>query len=313
MTLHPQVVSILRTMAEADLPAIDTLPPNVAREVFLKSFSSFDVEVPIFKVEDIEIAGYQDDIKIRVYTPDLEKNVPCLIYFHGGGWVIGNIDSHDALCRVIANESHCVVVSVDYSLAPENRFPVGLEDCYRAVEWIYSHAENLHINRNKLIVGGDSAGGNLTAAVLQLLRDRWSTHMVCGQVLIYPAVASSVTDSHRLFAEGYFLTLSEMKWFRDHYIRSESDLQNPLVAPLLQDDVSYLPPTYILTAEYDPLRDEGKAYAEKLKKAGVLVSSKQYEGMIHGFVSMFAALDDGKKAIHDIVAFMHKITKAVEM
>ncbi|MBE4908953.1 alpha/beta hydrolase [Bacillus luteolus] len=302
MNLDPQAKMLLDMMAASGAPAIETLSPEQAREAFaltqqrLRQGAS---EIVVHKIEDMTINGEKDDIKIRVYSPKDNEILPALIYFHGGGWVLGNLESHDSLCRAIANSAECVVISVDYSLAPEHKFPVAVYDAFHATKWVYDNAEALKVDPARLAVGGDSAGGNLAAAVTHLAKKDGFLKL-CFQALLYPSTNFGITESYSLFSEGYFLTKSAMSWFRDCYLNGTEDLTNPLAAPLLIDDKSDLPPALIITAGFDPLRDEGKAYAESLTEAGIEVEYKCYDGMIHGFISMFGVLHQGKLAVEHI-------------
>ncbi|QOR68349.1 alpha/beta hydrolase [Cytobacillus suaedae] len=318
VSLDPQAKMLLDMMAASGAPAIETLTPEQAREAFALTQNRLRQgvsEIVIHKIEDMTIKGVKDDIKIRVYSPKDDELLPALIYFHGGGWVLGNLDSHDSLCRALANSAECVVISVDYSLAPEHKFPTAVYDAFHATKWVYDNAETLKVDPTRLAVGGDSAGGNLAAAVSNLAKKNRSPKL-CFQALLYPATNFEVTESYQLFSEGYFLTKSAMNWFRDCYLNGTEDLKNPLAAPLLMDDKTDLPPALIITAGFDPLRDEGKAYAESLIEAGVEVEYKCYDGMIHGFISMFSVLHQGKLAVEHIsnslkIAFNTKTVKEV--
>ncbi|MBO8173410.1 MAG: alpha/beta hydrolase [Bacillaceae bacterium] len=300
MALHPQVKRVLDMMASRETPPLEEMTLQQARQSFLDMCRQMNLSEEVAHVEDRHIPGYQDDIAIRIYKPEGSGIHPALVYFHGGGWVLGNLDSHDALCRSLVNRADCVVVSVDYSLAPEHKFPVAVEDAYLATRWISEHADELGIDPNRIAVGGDSAGGNLATVVCHLSRVRQSPS-VCYQLLIYPSTGFYLTESFEKYSEGYFLTQSTMTWFRECYFNHEDELKSPLAAPVLlsESELAEMPPALIMTAEYDPLRDGGKDYADKLNKAGVDVRYVCYPGMIHGFMSMCAAIDDGKKAIDD--------------
>ena len=224
---------------------------------------------------------------------------PILVFFHGGGFVIGDLDSMDAPCRALANRAGCLVVSVDYRRAPEHKFPTATEDCYAAVRWVAENAASLNGDSARIAVGGDSAGGNLAAVVALMARDRGGPPLRY-QLLIYPATNHDFTTaSCQENAEGYFLTTADSRWFWSQYLRDENDAANPYASPLRAEDLSGLPPALIITAEYDPLRDEGEAYAERLRQAGVAAEAKRYDGMIHGFFQMGAVIDRGKQAIED--------------
>ncbi|MDF0725410.1 alpha/beta hydrolase [Cytobacillus sp. S13-E01] len=302
MTLDPQAKVLLDMMAAAGAPALETLSPKLAREAFGVSQERLRYgvpEIPVYKIENKTIEGANGDIDIRIYTPKGEGPLPVLVYFHGGGWVIGDLDSHDPLCREIANTAQCVVVSVDYSLAPEHKFPTAVNDAFAATKWVYENAGSINVDSSRLAVGGDSAGGNLAAAVSYLAKQEGAPSITY-QVLLYPATNFGNTESYQLFSEGYFLTKSAMNWFRDCYLNGPEDVRNPLAAPLQIEDKRDLPRALIITAGFDPLRDEGKAYADSLSGAGVETEYKCYDGMIHGFVSMFALLDQGKVAVEHV-------------
>ncbi|WP_251554647.1 alpha/beta hydrolase [Neobacillus muris] len=295
MVLDPQTKLVLDQLAAAGAPPLETLSPAVARQVF--SMPQGELE-EVGKVVDRTIPGLETDIPVRVYYPkDKQSSYPALVYYHGGGWVVGNIETHDNVCRALTNLAKCVTISVDYRLAPEHKFPAAVEDSYAAVQYVYSHAEEFQIDRARIAVGGDSAGGNLAAVVSNMAKEK-SNLPICFQLLIYPStnLGGEPTASMRENAEGYFLEKGTMEWFRDCYLNREEDKQSPLVSPMLFGDFKGLPPALVITAEYDPLRDEGEDYANKLAAAGVEVEAVRY-GTIHGFVSMAAVLDSGKAAL----------------
>ena len=249
----------------------------------------------VARVENRTIPGPAGEIPVRIYTPQGSGPFPALVFFHGGGWVICNLDTHDGTCRSLANGAGCVVVSVDYRLAPEHKFPAAPEDCYAATQWVAKNAAELNVDASHIAIGGDSAGGNLTAVVAQMARDQGDPHLVF-QLLIYPATNFRMdTPSIEENATGYFLTKDDMIWFMNHYLNGEEDKTNPLASPMLASDLSNLPPALIITAQYDPLRDEGELYGQKLKEAGVPVTISRYEGVIHGFVGSIPS-DKGKLA-----------------
>jgi acetyl esterase len=285
MPLDPVARLLLDQIAASSVPSIENLPVGQARAIF-EAMSKNRVEpLALARVEDRRIPGPAGEIPVRIYTPEGEAPLPVLAFFHGGGWVIGSLESHDALCRAIARAVPAIVVAVDYRLAPEHPFPAGLEDSHAALVWIAENAASFGGDPARLAVGGDSAGGNLSAAVSLLARDRGGPK-IAHQLLIYPATnLRGDTVSMRENAEGYFLTRSLMAWFGNHYITHEQTLL-PHASPLLAPDLAGLPPATVITAEFDPLRDEGEAYAARLRESGVAAEYACYDGMIHGFITM---------------------------
>jgi acetyl esterase len=306
MALDPQAKALMDQLAAANGPKLNSLEPADARRLTAGMF-----RVPperaekVAKVEDRKIPGPAGEIPIRVYIPEGTGPFPVLVFFHGGGWVICGLDTHDGPCRALTNKAGCVTVSVDYRLAPENKFPAGVEDCFAATKWVAAHAKELNADANRLAVGGDSAGGNLSAVISQLARDAGGPK-IAFQLLIYPATEAELdTHSHKNFTD-YFLTKDDILYFWKHYLRSADDRKDPRVAPALAKSFKGLPPALIITAEFDPLRDEGESYGEKLRAAGVPVTVTRYEGMIHGFFSMYEALDKGKLAIDESAEALRK-------
>jgi acetyl esterase len=298
MPLDPQVQAILEQLAAMQQQPFHTLAPQQAREVYKNSRNYVGTPEPVASVQDELIPVDNTYIKGRIYTPKGNGPFPILVYFHGGGWVLGDLDTIDAPCRSLTNQSGCIVISVDYRLAPEHKFPVAAEDAYCALTWAVEHAAAFNGDPNKLAVGGDSAGGNLAAAICLMAHQRKGPS-IGFQLLIYPVTDLSSFDTHSYHenAEGYFLTRDAMIWFKDQYLAAEDDVKNPYASPYLAEDLSGLPAGLVITAEYDPLRDEGEAYAKRLQAAGVPVHHTQYEGMIHGFFSMATMLTQGKAAI----------------
>jgi acetyl esterase/lipase len=297
MPLDPQAQALLEQMAASNMPERDTLTPEEVRANMRAMVGVLGEGEPVARVEDRVIPGPAGPIPARIYTPTGTGPFPVLVYFHGGGWVIGDIETHDGTCRSLCNGAGCIVVSADYRLAPEHRFPAAPEDCYAATVWVARQATTFDGDASRLAVGGDSAGGNLAAVVSLMARDRGGPSLAF-QVLIYPATdqrmqAPSIEEN----GEGYYLTTRDMVWFRGHYLANERDMADPLASPLLAPDLRGLPPALVITAEFDPLRDEGEAYGRKLAEAGVPATISRYDGMIHGFVRMAPVLDQGKVAI----------------
>lgn len=295
MSLHPQVKALYQYLGQKKLPTLQQLDPATARELAAREGNFSPPPQPVARVENLSIPGSGGEIKLRIYTPTEENPLPVLVYFHGGGWVLGDLEVADSFCRQIANQVGCIVVSVDYRLAPEHKFPTAVEDCYTATQWVASHWGDVR----RLAIAGDSAGGNLAAAVTLMARSQ-QEFFLCHQVLIYPVTHYSFnTESYRQYAHHY-LTAPAMIWYWQHYLSTPEDGENPLASPLLAENLTNLPPATIITAEYDILRDEAEAYGERLRQAGVPVSITRYDGMIHGFVSMGAVLDTANLAITEI-------------
>ncbi|MEE2663982.1 MAG: alpha/beta hydrolase [Myxococcota bacterium] len=296
MPLDPQVEAVLAPLREAPVVDFWSLEPSVVRA----NFGSFGAEAappPVAKIENRGIPGPAGELPVRIYTPDGAGPFPLLMFFHGGGFVVCDLDSHDALARSLCRGAGAVVVSVDYRLAPEAKFPAAPEDCHAATRWAVDNAASIGADGARVAVAGDSAGGNLAAVVAQLAKQRGGPALA-HQLLIYPVTAHDfTTPSYEENAEGYFLTRDMMQWFWHHYLERAEDGQDPLAAPLRAKDLSGLPPATVVTAEYDPLRDEGEAYARRLDEAGVPTQAVRYDGVIHGFVSMYEQIDKGREAI----------------
>jgi len=302
MALDPQARAVLDQMAALGGPQINELSPGEARQQAIPMAAMQGAAEPVATIEDRKLPGPAGAIPVRLYTPAGSGPQPVFVYLHGGGWVIGSLDDSDALCRTLCNAAQCIVMSVDYRLAPEHPFPAAVEDSYHAVLWASANAASFGGDASRIAIGGDSAGGNLAAVVAQLARDRGQPALKC-QILIYPATdAACDSPSYSQNSEGYFLTKEAMCWFWDHYVGRDVDRSNPLVSPLRAHSFKGLPPALVITAEYDPLRDEGEAYAESLRNAGVPVQLTRYNGMIHGFFTMSAAMDQGRRAIEQAAA-----------
>ena len=262
--------------------------------------------VKMAQVHDQQIPGPNAPLPIRIYTPvDSSSPLPIIVYYHGGGWVLGDLDSHDNLCRSLAAKTGALVVAVDYRLAPENIFPAALDDANDALRWVREHASALNGDPARIAVAGDSSGGNLAAAVSLLVRDQKRPNLAA-QVLLYPAVDLSNLDrpSALQFADGYMLTRERMAWFIQQYVPDASLRRDPRVSPLLASNHGGLPPTLIITAEFDPLRDEGEAYARILDKAGVDTRVRRFDGVLHGFASMDRWLPEADQATDLIASFL---------
>ncbi|HXJ02232.1 MAG TPA: alpha/beta hydrolase [Micropepsaceae bacterium] len=289
MPLDPTVQALFQQVPQFAAYPMWEKSPEEARLEFKALCQFADPKAAaIGKIEDIETPGPAGPIPLRIYTPVAAggEALPAIVYFHGGGFVLGDRDCYDGLCRALANESGSRVISVDYRLAPEHPFPAGVEDCFAATKWVEENAPDLGVDPNRLAVAGDSAGGNLAAVVCLLAKENKTKPAIAFQLLIYPVTRVETGASTRPFGTGYLLENRTIDWFRDHYLPKGTDLSDPRLSPLEAKDVSGLPPAYIVTAGFDPLHDEAIAYAEKLKEAGVKVSQVDYPTMIHGFFSM---------------------------
>lgn len=281
---HPEIAGLLEQMGAEPMPAFSSLSPEGARAFAKEMFPAPDEPTPVGDIMELRIT--EDSIPIRVYTPEGEGPYPTLVYFHGGGWVIGDLDTHDETCRVLSSEANCMVVSVDYRLAPEHKFPTPLQDCYAAFEWVIENAETMHIDTDNVFVGGDSAGGNLAAAVALRARDTGGPS-IARQVLIYPVTDHNFdTPSYRENGEGGMISEDDMRWFWNHYLRDNIDGGHPYASPLQARSLEGLPPATVSTCGLDPLRDEGSAYAERLGEAGVSIEHYNYDDCIHGIAQM---------------------------
>lgn len=299
MPLDEQAATWLEEVSRSGLPSLNEMPVDQARQTYLAVVAQCGLKPEaVASRTERTIPGPHGPIPIRVYTPQGSGPFPVLVYFHGGGWVIGHPDAVDGPCTALANRAHAVVVSVDYRLAPEHPFPAPLDDCLAATTWVTEQATLLNGDPERIAVGGDSAGGNLAAVVSLLCRDQGGP-MPLLQLLIYPATdVASDTASYRDNGEGYFLTSALMKWFYDHYLPDQSSRSDWRASPLRAPDLGNLPPALIITAEYDPLRDEGEAYGMRLVAAGNLVTMKRYQGQIHAFAANLAGvMTQGKVAI----------------
>lgn len=296
MPLDPQAKAILDAMNAA--PPIDTktLEPAAMRLMYDNMLPPSE-PVAVAAVRDRKLPGTAGEIPIRIYTPEGRAPFPVLAWFHGGGFVIGGLASHDGVCRELCVESGCLVVSVDYRLAPEHRFPAAPDDCYAATRWLAEHGAEIGADPTRIAVGGDSAGGNLAAVVALMARDRGGPNLR-HQLLVYPVTDHSFeTRSYGENAEGYMLTRDMMQWFWGHYLTDASQGRNPLASPLRAKSLEGLPPATVITAEFDPLRDEGEAFAERLIAAGVRTHLTRYDGVFHGFFSMANVIDRGRRAV----------------
>ncbi len=298
MPLDQTTDALLQNIAAQGGPALHEMPVDTCRSVFLQLVQSLQGEViPIHDSSDRTIPGPDGDIPVRVYTPRDAggEKLPVLVVYHGGGWVIGDLETHDNQCRYLSNEADMIVVAVDYRLAPEHKFPAGVNDCIGATEWVVTNAETLGGDSARVAVTGDSAGGNMAAVVAQQLKEK-----IRFQLLVYPATDFSETiyASRKEFGGGeYFLSMEDMAWFGGLLVNEPSDLLGETISVMATHDLSGLAPALTITAGYDPLRDEGKAYADRLREAGVSSEYKCFDGTIHGFTLFPGALDAGKDGL----------------
>jgi acetyl esterase len=312
MPLDPLVKAFLDQMAAVPGPKMWEQTPLEAREVLngLMDMAG-PKDVPIGKIENVVAKTPTGDVPIRIYSPIAagSEPLPVLVYFHGGGWVIGNVASHDGLCRMFANEGGFRVASVEYRLSPENKFPAAVDDSYGAVAWIEEHASEIGIDPNRMAVGGDSAGGNLAAVVTQIAKAK-NHPKLAFQMLLFPVTQIGAdTPSLHDFDTGYFLERPTLDWFYANYLSAEEDETNPKASPLLSHDFAGLPPAYVMLAGFDPLHDEGMQYVEKLRAAGVKVELIDYAEMVHCFIYLQAILPQAHEAVAAAAKAVHAALK----
>ena len=317
--LHPQARALLDFIEARGIPPTHTLSPAEAR-AFYRERRSVTQPLPpeVALVRELQADGPRGAIPLRLYRPLGASDaaaLPVLVYFHGGGWVIGDLDTHDTLCRELANGAGCAVVAVDYRMGPEHRFPAAVDDCIAATRWVHAQAGALQLDATRLAVGGDSAGGNLAAVVAIAARDGGidaaAPLPISWQLLIYPATDQHRSaPSHATNGQGYLLTSDTMDYFTGHYIADPAQYRDWRASPLLHPDLSRLPPALVLTAGYDPLRDEGAAYAERLTDAGNRASYVCFERQIHGFITMGKVLDEANAAVALCAAELKRALRA---
>ena len=308
MPLDPQISPIvdLINSAAADAPPLDEQTPAMRRDGYKALVEPIPPGPAMASVAEQSIPGPGGDIGLRIYRPTTGEQPGAIVFYHGGGWVIGDLDTHDEVCRRIAATSALAVVAVDYRLAPEHPFPAAVDDAWAALQWVADHRQAVTGRTDAgLAVCGDSAGGNLAAVVAIMARDRPKAEVdLAAQLLVYPAVDMrwSGYPSLEENAEGYVLTMEGMRWFRDRYLPTSGGIEDWRASPILADDLSGLPPALIITAEYDPLRDEGKAYADALAAAGVEVEHTMYPGMVHIFFQLGPDVDAATQAVDQVAA-----------
>ena len=303
MAVDRQMQAVIERVNNSGLPPFCTVSAVEARRLYKETRGALAPAVPeTGAVRDLAVPGPAGAIPLRLYRglgTDADAPLPVLVYFHGGGWTIGDLDTHDIVCRTLANRARCAVVSVDYRMGPEHKFPAAVDDSIAATRWAAEQGQALGIDASRIAVGGDSAGGNLATVVALALRDAGGPPLVF-QALVYPATDQRMDSaSHTKFGEGYLLTRNNMHWFRDNYL-APADYDDWRASPLRAADVSRLPPAHIITAGYDPLMDEGRAYSDRLVAAGVPVLYECFEGMAHGFLTMGGAVAAANHALYRI-------------
>jgi acetyl esterase len=311
MALDPQAQAVIDLVIKSGRPAYHTLSPKEARQLFRETRPASTPTPPeIGEVKNMTANGPGGPIPLRVYRPAgvaPDTPLPVLVYFHGGGWVIGDLDTHDVQCRQLTAEAGITVVAVDYRLAPEHKFPAAVDDAWAATRCVATHGTELGVDPTRLAVGGDSAGGNLAAVVALLARDSSEGPAIAYQVLVYPVTdVGSESESYRDFADGYLLTRDSMRWFTSHYLKSREEAEGWRASPLRAKSLAGLPPALVVTAGFDPLRDEGAAYAARLTASGVRVDYVCYGGMLHGFLPMGRLLDTAGRATSHVAASLRQ-------
>jgi acetyl esterase len=304
--LDGEIQALLALDSWLPMPTLAELSVEAARrDTRLKSRLVGLAPEPLSVVQDRLVGGASRPLRFRIYRPD-HRRLPALVYLHGGGFVIGDLDSHDSVCRYLSAHGECVVISVDYRRAPEHPFPAAVEDAISAYQWVVEHTAELGLRPDRIAVGGDSAGGNLAANVALHARDEHAA-LPCLQLLVYPSTDMRRQHaSHRTLAEGFFLDERTMDWFQERYLKSAEDVLDPRASPLLAPDHSHLPPALLLTAGFDPLRDEGEDYGQRLERAGVRVEHRSYGSLIHGFVNMGGAARAARRAIHETAVALRR-------
>ena len=312
--VDPQVAAVLEKFRLAGKPEYWQMTPAQAREWHNRKAGILDIAPEaVHAVEDRVVRAIEADVPVRIYTPRASPSpLPILVWLHGGGHVVGSLQSYDALCRKLSLSADCIVVSVDYRLAPEHRFPAGVVDSFAALKWAAGHAREIGGDPSRIAIGGDSAGGNLAAVCAILARDAGEPDLAF-QLLVYPRTAPDEDSaSHHALAEGYMLTRKVILWFHDHYSANDADRDDFRYAPLIAKDLSRLPPALIIVGEYDPLRDDGIAYASRLRSAGCVVELADYAGMVHPFFSMGGAIDAGRRAMTQATGALRRAFEGVK-
>ena len=312
MAVDPQMQGVLDRIAKAALPAFYTVSADEARRLYRESRAAFSPAVPeVAEARDLALSGPGGRIPLRLYRglgTEAGALLPVLVFFHGGGWTIGDLDTHDIVCRTLANKARCAVVAVDYRMGPEHKFPAAVDDCIAATRWVAAQSAAIGVDASRIAVGGDSAGGNLAAVTAIALRDAGGPPLVF-QALVYPATDQRMdSDSHARLAEGYLLTRNNMLWFRGNYLEP-GQYDDWRASPLRAADLARLPPAHIITAGYDPLLDEGRAFSDRLVAAGVPVLYECFEGMTHGFLTLGGVVAGANHALYRLAQSLSQAFK----
>jgi acetyl esterase len=314
MPVDPPIQGMLSMLASMNRPPMSAGTPEAARSAFRMltvDFRPAGAIVPVAATEDLEVPCAAGALPARMYRPDAEGQLPTIVFFHGGGFVLGDVDTHDNQCRALCREAEAVVLSVGYRLAPEHPFPAAPEDCFAATRWAAEHVDELGGDAARIAVAGDSAGGNLAAVTALMARDAGGPPLAA-QLLIYPGtdfVGGYPSETEN--GEGYFLTRDDMEWFREQYLAG-ADPTDPRLSPVHHADLAGLPPAVVITAEFDPLRDQGDAYARALEEAGVLVIARSYGGLIHGFFDLGALSPACAEAVREVCADLRGLLRDEE-
>ncbi len=300
MPPNAAIQALLDQTAAQNAPPLASQGVDLVRQGYVAARGFLSEKPDVAQVEDRMLPGPAGEIPVRIYKPAGQAPYPILVYYHGGGWVIGDLETHDGISRAFANAAGCIVVSVDYRLAPEHKYPAAVDDAFAALNWVADHAAEFDGDAMRIAAGGESAGANLTAVIAQLAKEAGGPTLAY-QILAYPVTNLAFdTKSYEENADGYFLTTESMRWFWGLYLNDESEGSDSKASPLLKDDVSGLPPGIVIAPEFDPLRDEGEAYGKRLQEAGVDFEVWRAEGMIHDFLGMTNILPEAKDAIETL-------------
>jgi acetyl esterase len=312
MSLDAQAEAWLKGVADSGLRPLNEMTVDEARAAYAAVVADCGLRAEtLADISDRTIAGSGGNIPIRIYTPEGSGPFPMLVYFHGGGWVLGGLNAVHGPCTALANRAHAMVVSVDYRLAPEHPFPAAVNDCYAATKWTADNAALINGDAERIAVAGDDAGGSLAAVISVLAREAGSPSLMF-QLLLYPFTnVDFATSSYEKYGQGYFLTINLINWFQRHYLTGEHDADDWRASPMRAPDLSGLPPTHVITAEFDPLRDEGEAYAARLRSSRVEATVKRYDGQIHSFATSLAGvIDEGRTVIEEVGMRLRQVFRA---